>query len=502
MSRARLLVTGSVVAVLAMVGCTKRNPAVCCITEADCADFGFPYPTPCEDGLACDGTSCVEPLCGRPSDCIDPTLPYCVDGICLACDSQGDLGCLAEAPVCDSVLGTCGPCTGPEDCTTHAGTPLCIGGACVACSSDADCEAAAPICDGGDCRGCQADDECTSGACDRDTGECIASDNVIYVMPSGTDAGTCTMVSPCESPRFAMQQLSTTRAHIVIAPGEYQLASSLLSYATITADQQVTIHGAGAMLNADMRLFSDETAVFLVDGGALTVIGLSIRQLTPTPISNGFWCRDSGRLMLLDVKLDVTYDSVQSDGCEARIAQTTLSSIREDLQLTESLVTNGGTLELTRSRVEAGILDIVATDFVMENNLILSGIVLQSAHGAASFNTIANTYLGEGQPRAVLCSGAPPAPEFVHNILWVRGATTALVGGTCDVHDSIAGPIQVSGRGNVAVDPEFVDDLGQNFHLTESSPAIDVATSGPIVDFEGDSRPRGQAWDLGYDEAK
>jgi hypothetical protein len=61
-----------------------------------------------------------------------------------------------------------------------------------------DCEAGAPICDAGNCRACEADDECTSGACDRDTGECIASANVIYVAPSGIDAGSCTMMSPCE----------------------------------------------------------------------------------------------------------------------------------------------------------------------------------------------------------------------------------------------------------------------------------------------------------------
>jgi hypothetical protein len=282
----------------------------------------------------------------------------------------------------------------------------------------------------------------------------------------------------------------------VIAPGEYQLASSLLSYATITDEQQVTIHGEGAVLNADMRLFSDETAVFRVDGGALTAIGLSVRQSTPAPVSNAFWCIGTGRLTLLDVHIDVTYDSVKSSGCEARLVNATVSSVREDLQMTDSVVTSGGMLELTRSRIEAGLLRITGSNLSATNNLILSGIVLQSAQGTASFNTITNTYLGEDQPRAINCSGAAPTPEFFHNVLWVAGASTPLVAGTCRYRDNIAGPVAVAGDGNMSIDPELVDPLGRNFHLEDTSPAIDLADSGLSIDFEGGPRPLGEGWDL------
>jgi hypothetical protein len=501
MSSARLLVAGSVVAVLAIGGCTKRNPAVCCITEADCADFGFPFPTPCEGGLACDGTSCVEPLCSRPADCIDPTLPYCVDGICLACDSEGDLGCPAETPVCDSAFGTCGPCTGAEDCASHAGTPLCIEGACVACDENDDCEGPVPICDDGACRACRVDSECATGACDFDTGACVEADRIIYVDPEGTDIGTCDASQPCASLAFAAQQLTDNRSHIVLAAGEYELPTTQFTVVALNAGQRATFHGTGATLNAHMSPAADPGAVLRSRGATLTVVGLTIRQTEGMAYAGAFSCSEAGGLSLIRVQTDLVYPSVLANSCTVRIDQSSLATYREDIAVSEAITANGGTIEITRSRLERGILRATGVAMTLTNDLVLSGIRISASTGTASFNTLTETFLGDGVARALLCSGAPSTPEFHSNVIWVTSGTSeAIVAGTCSVHDNLLGPTERSDFGNFSADPEFVNSGGDNFHLRPTSPAVDQATTGPSVDFDGDPRPAGGGWDLGFDE--
>lgn len=50
-------------------------------------------------------------------------------------------------------------------------------------------------------------------------------------------------------------------------------------------------------------------------------------------------------------------------------------------------------------------------------------------------------------------------------------------------------------------DPRFVDPTHDDYHLMLGSPAIDVGPAiGVTVDFDGDMRPQGIAYDLGYDE--
>ena len=55
------------------------------------------------------------------------------------------------------------------------------------------------------------------------------------------------------------------------------------------------------------------------------------------------------------------------------------------------------------------------------------------------------------------------------------------------------------GVGSLAADPRFVDEFGFNFHLQNSSPAIDKGNTAraPSIDFDGQPRPAGTAADIG-----
>jgi len=58
----------------------------------------------------------------------------------------------------------------------------------------------------------------------------------------------------------------------------------------------------------------------------------------------------------------------------------------------------------------------------------------------------------------------------------------------------------LSGPGNVLnLDPRWLNASGNDFHLTATSPAIDIADpmSTEATDFEGTSRPQGAGRDIG-----
>lgn len=114
MQRVALLV------VLLAVGCTKRNPAVCCTTAEDCAAKGLPEGTNCADGLRCVQNECEAPQsCQAASDCEPPT-PMCApDGVCGECVDSSTCG----DGVCDDVLHACRDCTSDDECATGFCSP-------------------------------------------------------------------------------------------------------------------------------------------------------------------------------------------------------------------------------------------------------------------------------------------------------------------------------------------------------------------------------------------
>lgn len=326
-------------------------------------------------------------------------------------------------------------------------------------------------------------------------------DRIIYIDPDGTDVGTCGTSQPCASLAFAAQQLTDDRSHIVLAPGEYELPTTQFTVVSLTAGQRATFHGTGATLNAHMSPAADPGAVLRSRGATVTVVGLTVRQTEGMANAGAFSCSEAGGLTLIRVQTDLVYPSLLVSSCVVRIDRSSLSTSRDDIAVSEAITANGGTIEITRSRLERGILRATGVELTLTNNLVLSGIRIAASTGVASFNTLTETFLGDGVARAVLCSGAPSTPEFHSNVIWVTSGTSkAIVAGTCNVHDNLLGPTERSDFGNFSADPEFVNSGGGNYHLRPTSPAVDQASAGPSVDFDGEPRPTGAAWDLGFDE--
>ncbi|MGN6107206.1 MAG: choice-of-anchor Q domain-containing protein [Kofleriaceae bacterium] len=484
-----------VAAVLA--GCTKRNPAVCCVTADNCDALGLPLPSPCDNGLACDGVNCIEPTCSRPSDCVDPTLPYCVDGICVACDTQSDLGCKPVLPVCDPVTTSCVACQADEDCNSHPGTPICsASGACIACMGAQDCMNPTPVCESGGCRACRNDAECGSGICDGD-GTCVEPSKVVFVATTGIDSGSCTQTQPCATIPYATTQTSSARYHILVSPGIYNSGITGLG-----PGDRVHIHGYGATVRPSLVLTANGQDAALVDGGSLTISGLTIEQEPGNVNGRAIHCVNQGTLRIEQVRILVPYHNVLAETCSVRIDG---SSFARNDNKAWAIEARSGTFEMYGSSTGMGGVYTTGSVSTLTNNLITgTGVRLFSATGTMSFNTIADTTLPSGSARAVECgTAAPNRPELFSNIIWVPNGTTDLMISACRNRDNLIGPIEQpggGGGGNFNMDPQFVGP--GNYHLRPTSPAVDKASTGPAIDRDGEPRPQGVGWDLGADEVR
>ena len=93
-------------------------------------------------------------------------------------------------------------------------------------------------------------------------------------------------------------------------------------------------------------------------------------------------------------------------------------------------------------------------------------------------------------------------PILDHNVFWKNSGDVYMEDSTpyptvADMDAGIAGATE-----NRECDPKFVDPGKDDFHLLMGSCCIDTGnpTNAPTEDFDGDARPMGSAYDIGFDE--
>ncbi len=443
------------VGLLMVVGCgTTKNPNFCCLTEENCAMFGETEFRSCSEGLACIDNTC-EPA-------------TCATGICEP-----------AAPVCVIATDTCVGCTSSDDCVRFAALPVCDAeGACVECVGDSDCPVAKPICDAKQCRACVADDECASGACAND-GTCVDEAAIVYLSTTGADVAPCTNTAPCATVEFALMQLDASREHVVFAPGNYA------GFAEITIPAvRAYLHGHGARLTGGN---SDNP---------------TLRTRVPAEIQDIEIVNEDVEGRALSILATAVVERVELRGGKPLEVRAPTTITDTEIEASHTGVTSISTsLTLDRVRVHGGQVGIDVFGGTIDfTNLLLyetTGVGLNLIHpsGSVKFATIARTGRNGSGVFGAHCEIA--SVVFQGSIIWhsFAGSQPPVDGSCTQFVATIAGPATVLGAMNT--NPQFVNEVSNDFHLGASSPARDALDAGPAVDLENGARPRGTRFDMG-----
>jgi hypothetical protein len=459
----------TVLAMLALIlaACgTKPNPAVCCISQADCDSVGIREPIRnCQDELVCVDNACVAPECEVDQDCTGDK-PFCSDRACVGCRDDGD--CASDTPVCDEAA--------------HA------------------------------CRACVADADCASQACDFETGACMDASSVLYASPSGSDQAECSQQQPCSLSR-AILATNSARFTVKLLAGVYTTK--------IVTSGRLDVHGDGATV---APVETNGPVLHALNGAKARIYGLALVNAVAGTQAYGFLCDSSDGINTPELQLDrVAVDTQKSPGflvgCELSVSRSTLKTPRsEDSGLFTFIAAPGNaTFDRTHFVGGSGIFGVGGGNIGITNS-VLEDLLGSPVDGALyanggsisiSFSTIFNVRMPCGSPDIPACASTARVGICIDNSIISNPSSLAdsVTGPNCRVSNSIVSPQQgpVTGDNNmIGVTPSFKDPANKDFHLNADSPAINAANPAAVAtpDYDGVMRPQGGRSDIGAFEFK
>jgi hypothetical protein len=441
--------------------------------------------------------------------------------------------CPATSPICGSDK-FCRTCAGPSDdgqCAMRFLTPRCdsVSGECVACRPDTqatDCtDPAAPSCGSdGNCRPCLAQGECGSAQiCNSISGRCVGAADIAYVDNRGMTVTACKAAGGTQdgnSPATAFCDISDGVASLkpnVLVAGSAQPYGAF----ALADPRAVNVVGPGKSAATPAIVVATSGVLASVTAGRLTIDGFVLGDGTTATTAGGASCNGA--------RLDVHDCKIQKMG--GRGVDTTTCDVVVDRSLVTNgaaagVVTSGGTLQLTRSVVNAnsaGGLGIgLNTTFIVQNNFITAntgasdpGVRIDAtASGTFSFNSVVgNTRSGDSG--GIDCGGVGLQKPIYASIVWGNstlslggGKATQFGGNQCLLSqvvtgtDSYLGAIQLSP--SFATDPHLVMNDPANIAccVDKITPPDGGSSTLPNVDIDGDRRPKGAGWEIGADEVQ
>ena len=264
------------------------------------------------------------------------------------------------------------------------------------------------------------------------------------------------------------------------------------------------IYLSGSDFRADNCVFQANRAAG--DGGAIAAYAstVGIDAIYSGPPAAGRRVGHAGEMLTLAPPTATGCDPLE--GLCSAFFENGADSDADDTGAGGALYTNDGTTQIahtyfhSNTAVRGGAMHQVGSSALADvaNTLIYSntatgglGAGVRTEGGAFTVThvTLANNVDGAGYSQSNTDGYAANSIAWGNEMggFWI---TSGLLDGTCNIDQT----------GNVGtdVDPEFVDPgAGEDYRLSEGSPAVDACATGLPVDLDNAARPYGDAYDMG-----
>lgn len=382
---------------------------------------------------------------------------------------------------------------------------------CRQCTANSQCSVTTPICESASstCRGCQLDDECESRVCDFESGTCVPETDVVYA--TANDAfGTCTLSQPCRLDDAIVLATNVVNTPILrMLPGTYT-TSLVVSNPTV---KPLKVVGTGASIT----VLGDTGAIVVSNGGNVEIRGLS--STSEAQIDCGLETGSFSSLGLQDSLLTAIGSSpptlIQIQRCALKLTRVEIA-----FNSASTILGTGNDASFEADRLYVHGNDTAAMVIAGERQTVRVSNGLFVGVGIVTFTSDASppgtrlefthsTFVQKNSNnRHQLCGDSNPIPNRIvrfENIISVPLAAFDAFNGpilpaNCSFVATILGRQATAPPGTIVADPQFVDLVGGDFHVSATSPAVDAAVTGTIAvdhDLDGIARPQGSASDIG-----